>query len=79
MLRFRWFGRRRDPLEGLDEEIRDHIEHEVEANLARGMSSDEARRKAHVAFGNVALVREDTRAVGSWASRCSRSSAWTKA
>ena len=67
MPRLPWFGRRRDPLEGLDEEIRDHIEHEVEANLARGMSSDEARRKAHLAFGNVALVREDTRAVWSWA------------
>src|SRR5262245_3585271 len=66
MPRFPWFGRRRDPLEGLDEEIRDHIEHEVETNLARGMTSDEARRQAHLAFGNVAVVQEDTRAVWSW-------------
>jgi putative ABC transport system permease protein len=51
------------PLDGLDDDIRDHIERETEDNIARGMSPEEARRAALRAFGNVALVREDTRAV----------------
>jgi hypothetical protein len=59
--------RRRRALDGLDEDMRDHLEHQVEVNVARGMSSEEARRQAHLAFGNLALVREDTRAVWAWA------------
>jgi putative ABC transport system permease protein len=51
------------PLDDLDDDIRDHIERETEDNIARGMSPEEARRAAMRAFGNVALVREDTRAV----------------
>jgi len=66
MPRHPWFRSRRHPLDGLDDEIRQHLEHEVEANLARGMAPDEARRQARLAFGNVALVREDTRAVWNW-------------
>ena len=63
------FGRadRRRALEGLDEEIRDHLEQEIEVNIARGMSPDEARRQARIAFGNVALVQEDARAAWTWA------------
>ena len=59
--------RRRHALDGLDEDMRDHLEHEVELNIARGMSSDEARRQARLAFGNLALMREDARAVWAWA------------
>jgi predicted permease len=51
------------PLDDLDDDIRDHIERETEDNIARGMSPEEARRAAMRAFGNVALVREDARAV----------------
>jgi predicted permease len=57
---------RRKALDGLDEEIADHIEREVEVNIARGMSRAEARRQARIAFGNVALVREDARAAWAW-------------
>lgn len=58
---------RRHPLDGLEREIRAHIERETEENVERGMTSAEARRLALIKFGNVALTREDTRAV--WASR----------
>jgi putative ABC transport system permease protein len=51
------------PLDDLDDDIRDHLARETEDNIARGMSPEEARRAARRAFGNVALVREDTRAV----------------
>ena len=53
---------RRRALKGLDQEIHDHIDREVEVNLARGMTPDEARRQARLAFGNVTLVQEDARA-----------------
>jgi len=51
------------PLEGLDEDIRDHLERETADNIARGLPPDEARRQALLKFGNLALTREDTRAV----------------
>jgi predicted permease len=50
-------------LDGLEQEIRDHIERESEENIARGMSPEEARRQALLKFGNVFLVEEDTRGV----------------
>jgi putative ABC transport system permease protein len=61
-----WNRRRNQALDGLDDEIRDHIERETEINIARGMSPDEARRQARIAFGSVALVHEDARAAWSW-------------
>jgi putative ABC transport system permease protein len=62
------FGRGdpRRALDGLDDEIADHIERETEMNIARGMSPEEAQRQARLAFGNVALVREDARAAWTW-------------
>ena len=54
---------RRHPLDGLDADIRDHIERETQDNIARGMASDEAREAALRAFGNIAMTAEDTRAV----------------
>jgi predicted permease len=59
-------NRARRALDGLDEDIRDHIEREIQDNLDRGMSPEEARRRAMLRFGNVALVKEDTRAVWVW-------------
>jgi predicted permease len=41
----------------------DHLENEIEVNVARGMSLEEARRQARLSFGNLTLVKEDTRAV----------------
>jgi putative ABC transport system permease protein len=39
-------------------EMRFHIERETEANIARGMSPDDARRSARLAFGSVDDFRE---------------------
>jgi predicted permease len=58
--------RRRRVLDTLDDDIRDHIERETRDNLDRGMAPEEARRQAILKFGNVALVREDTRAIWGW-------------
>src|SRR5215471_10878427 len=59
--------RRRKALDGLADDLRDHIERKTEENLARGMRPEEARRHARLALGNPALIEEDTRAV--WVSR----------
>src|SRR5438034_649865 len=50
-------------LEDLDQDIRDHIEQETRDNIERGMSPEEAGQAAARKFGNIALVKEDTRAV----------------
>lgn len=60
------FAQGKRVLEDLDADIRDHIERETEDNLALGLSPDEARRQAFLKFGNVALVKEDVRAVWVW-------------
>jgi predicted permease len=58
--------RTRRPLDGLDDEMRDHIERETQANIDRGMTPAEARRLAVLKFGNVALAKEDARRVWVW-------------
>jgi predicted permease len=45
----------------LERELNDHIARETRANVARGMSPDEARRAALAAFGGVQHYKEDTR------------------
>ena len=60
--------RRKQMLEQLDEDIRDHIERETQDNIDRGMSSQEARYAALRKFGNVARVKEQTYEV--WAVTC---------
>ncbi|HTV60077.1 MAG TPA: ABC transporter permease [Verrucomicrobiae bacterium] len=55
--------RRERMLAGLDEEIRQHIETEIEDSIARGMTPGEARRAALRKFGNVSRVKEETRDV----------------
>ena len=55
--------RRKQMLEDLDQDIRDHIERETQDNMERGMSPEEARYAAVRKFGNVTRVKEDTRAV----------------
>jgi putative ABC transport system permease protein len=53
---------RRERLEnGLDEEIRFHIEQQTAKNRRAGMSADEARRQALIRFGGLERVRESTR------------------
>jgi hypothetical protein len=53
----------RQSLDDLDDDIRDHIIRETEANIARGMAPDEAAAAARRAFGNVLLTKEAARAV----------------
>src|SRR4051812_6158479 len=59
-LRFAMFGKSRDEV---DDELRFHIERQIEANLAVGMPLDEARRRASVAFGGRERTREQCREV----------------
>ena len=69
MTRRRLFGsaRSRQALDDLDRDIRDHLDREAQENIDRGMAPDEARRQAMLAFGNVALTKENTRRVWVWA------------
>ena len=57
--------RRRRALDGLDEDIKDHLDRETQDNIDRGMSPDEARRQAILKFGNVAGHRGHPR-VWTW-------------
>ncbi len=53
---------RRDGLErDLDREMRFHLDMEIEANVRRGLSPDEARRQALLAFGGVDRHKESAR------------------
>jgi predicted permease len=58
--------RTRRALDGLNDDIRHHIESETQDNIDRGMTPEEARRRAMVKFGNIALTMEDTGAVWRW-------------
>jgi predicted permease len=46
-----------------NEELRFHLEKQAEHNIAAGMSPDEARRQALIAFGGIAQTRESLREV----------------
>src|SRR5277367_1826388 len=41
------------------QEFEAHIQNEIDENLGRGMSGEEARRQAYLKFGNPARVREE--------------------
>ena len=56
------FWRRNQRDSDLDRELRSHLEQEAAENREAGASPSEARHAALRAFGNVALVSEDTRA-----------------
>ena len=55
--RLRFFLFRKDMRE-VDEELQFHIERQTEANLAAGMTPEEARRRAVIVFGGVEHARE---------------------
>jgi predicted permease len=57
----RSFLARRREEQALDEELRFHLERQIEQNLAAGMPPDEARYAAMRAFGRSTAVREQTR------------------
>src|SRR5206468_12506025 len=58
---------RRRLLDGLEDEVREHIERETAGNIERGMTPQEARLAALRKFGNIARAMEETRAVWQWA------------
>src|SRR5215471_8107515 len=45
----------------LEEEVRFHLEREIEENIARGMSPEEAHYAALRSFGGVERVKEESR------------------
>src|SRR6266436_6174708 len=45
----------------LDKELRFHLEQQVADNLAAGMSTEEARRRAQQEFGGLERVKEEVR------------------
>lgn len=58
--------RRRKLFADLSEEMRLHFEERVEHLINEGLSPQEAQRRAHIAFGNLALVEERSREVWLW-------------
>ncbi len=58
--------RRRATDADLDEEIRYHVERDVERNIAKGMSANDARAAARRAFGNVTIATEQSREAWRW-------------
>ncbi|HSY59885.1 MAG TPA: ABC transporter permease, partial [Terriglobales bacterium] len=59
-LRKLWKSRKKWELE-LSEEVRDHVERQITANIAAGMSAQEARRQAALEFGGAEAVKENCR------------------
>jgi len=66
--RFRALFRKHFMERDLDEELRFHIEQEAKKLQASGLTPEEARRQAHIAFGGVERIKDDTRDVSgvSW-------------
>jgi putative ABC transport system permease protein len=59
---------RRDSMEAeLDEELRAHLEHQVEKYLQSGMLREEAQRRAKIEFGGLDQIKEECR--DSWGVR----------
>jgi putative ABC transport system permease protein len=50
----------------LNEELRDHLERQIDENIATGMNTEEARYAALRTFGNLELVREQACGTWSW-------------
>ena len=59
LTRLRFLLTRRLPGD-LDDELRFHIDHAIQANLAAGRSPEEARRRARIAFGGIEHAREES-------------------
>src|SRR5580704_3223561 len=56
----RWFSRQHHD-ENMSDELRFHIEQQTAANIAAGMTPQEARRQAALQFGSVDRVKEEVR------------------
>ncbi|HEY2017771.1 MAG TPA: ABC transporter permease [Bryobacteraceae bacterium] len=62
-----WLARRHNKEDQLAAELRFHLEQEAEERREAGMAAEEARWAAQRELGNLSLVREETRAMWSWA------------
>jgi predicted permease len=60
-LRLRSIFRRRRVEQDLDDELQYHLEMRIEENIAKGMSSEEARRAALIALGGLDQRKEECR------------------
>src|SRR5436853_6656291 len=60
-MRLRSLFRRGRVEDELDAELRFHLERQVEENLARGMSVEEARTSTLSGMGSVALIKDQAR------------------
>jgi predicted permease len=63
---WRWFSRRSQEDDELDEELRFHIAEEAKLRMERGQPSESAWREARRDFGNFELAREVTRDMWGW-------------
>jgi predicted permease len=61
LFRLRSLVRRRRAESDLEDEVRFHVEHEIEKHVRAGHSREDAERRAHLAFGGVTQVKEDVR------------------
>jgi hypothetical protein len=57
----RWFRRKREFEREISEELRFHIERQTAANIAAGMTPEEARRQARLQLGAVEGLKESCR------------------
>ena len=57
----RSLGRQRDLERGLGDEIRFHVERQIEKHIAAGMAPEEARRQAMIRFGDVQSTKDAAR------------------
>jgi predicted permease len=67
VIRLRALILRRQADEDLDEELRYHLDREIERNVANGMTAAAARDAARRAFGNVTVATENARDSMRWA------------
>ncbi len=51
-------GKREHLNSEIDEEMRDHMRRRIDANIAKGMSSEQAAREARLRFGNPTVMKE---------------------
>ncbi len=58
--------RRRDREKDLERELRSDLELEASEQQENGLSPEEARYAAQRAFGNTALIKEETREMWGW-------------
>src|SRR5689334_24477582 len=67
MFNLRALFRKHHAEQEMDDELRFHLEKQIEQNLARGMSVEQARYAALRTFGNVSQLKEECR--DSWGVR----------